>query len=123
MTPAHLWPWPIWALLCLNLIAEAAVLWLAVARKFSRRLMRRMNTPSKRATFSPDQEKSNVQANFQNRCRGRAGGWDTGRRRRSPQESRTTVACRGVLRCPGTNLPGQSGLSRFQIAISSKRAL
>jgi hypothetical protein len=39
MTPAHLWPWPIWALCGLNLIAEAAVLWLAVSRKFSRRLI------------------------------------------------------------------------------------
>ncbi len=39
MTPAHLWPWPIWALLGLNLIAETAVLWLAVSRKFSRRLI------------------------------------------------------------------------------------
>ena len=39
MTPAHLWPWPNWVLLGLNLIAEAAVLWLAVSRKFSRRLI------------------------------------------------------------------------------------
>jgi len=39
MTPAHLWPWPIWLLLGLNLIAEAAVLWLAVSREFSRRLI------------------------------------------------------------------------------------
>src|SRR5260221_12826382 len=39
MTPAHLWPWPNWILLGLNLIAEAAVFWLAVSRKFSRRLI------------------------------------------------------------------------------------
>lgn len=39
MTPAHVWPWPIWLLLALNLIAETAVLWLAVSRKFSRRLI------------------------------------------------------------------------------------
>jgi hypothetical protein len=39
MKPAQLWPWPIWALLGLNLIAEAAVLWLAVSRNFSRRLI------------------------------------------------------------------------------------
>src|SRR4029077_1220055 len=39
MMPAHLWPWPNWILLGLNLIAETAVLWLAVSRKFSRRLI------------------------------------------------------------------------------------
>jgi len=39
MTPAHLWTWPNWTLLGLNLIAEAAVLWLAVSRRFSRRLI------------------------------------------------------------------------------------
>lgn len=39
MMPAHLWPWPNWILLGLNLIAETAVLWLAVFRKFSRRLI------------------------------------------------------------------------------------
>jgi hypothetical protein len=82
-----------------------------------------MNTHSKRATFSPDQEKSNVQENFENRCRGRTGGWDTGRRWRSSQESRTTVARRGVLRIAGASMPGQSGLPWFQVAISSKKAL
>src|SRR6266853_2612628 len=39
MTPAHLWPWPAWVLLGLNLIAETAVFWLAVSRRFSRRLI------------------------------------------------------------------------------------
>jgi|SRR6266853_1171638 len=39
MTPAHFVTWPAWVLLGLNLIAEAAVLWLAVSRKFSRRLI------------------------------------------------------------------------------------
>jgi len=39
MTPAHLWTWPIWTLLVLNLLAEAAVLWLALSRNFSRRLI------------------------------------------------------------------------------------
>ena len=39
MTPAHFWPWPNWILLGLNLIAETAVFWLAVSRKFSRRLI------------------------------------------------------------------------------------
>ncbi|HET8889636.1 MAG TPA: hypothetical protein VFQ41_12090 [Candidatus Angelobacter sp.] len=39
MTPAHLWTWPIWTLLILNLIAEAAVLWLTVSRNFYRRLL------------------------------------------------------------------------------------
>lgn len=39
MTPAHLWTWPNWILLGLNLIAETAVLWLAVSRRFSRRLI------------------------------------------------------------------------------------
>src|SRR6478672_8112584 len=39
MTPAHLWTWPNWTLLGLNLVAEAAVLWLAVSRKFYRRLI------------------------------------------------------------------------------------
>lgn len=39
MTPAHLWTWPIWTLLILNLLAEAAVLWLTVARNFYRRLL------------------------------------------------------------------------------------
>ena len=38
MTPAHLWTWPTWTLLGLNLIAEAAVLWLTISRNFSRRL-------------------------------------------------------------------------------------
>jgi hypothetical protein len=71
-----------------------------------------MNIHSKRATFSPDQEKSNVQENFQNCCRGRAGGWDTGRRWRSPQENRTTVAYRGVLRIADAPMPGQPWLSR-----------
>jgi len=39
MTLAHFWTWPNWILLGLNLIAEAAVLWLAVSRRFSRRLL------------------------------------------------------------------------------------
>jgi len=39
MTPAHFWTWPNWVLLGLNLIAEAAVLWLAISRRFSRRLL------------------------------------------------------------------------------------
>lgn len=39
MTPAHLWTLPNWTLLGLNLIAETAVLWLAVSRRFSRRLL------------------------------------------------------------------------------------
>ena len=39
MTPAHFVTWPNWTLLGLNLIAEAAVLWLAVSRRFSRRLI------------------------------------------------------------------------------------
>ena len=39
MTPAHFVTWPAWALLGLNLIAEAAVFWLAVSRRFSRRLI------------------------------------------------------------------------------------
>jgi hypothetical protein len=81
-----------------------------------------MNTHSKRATFSPDQEKSNVQENFQNRCRGRAGGWDTGGSRRSSQENRTTLACRGVLRITGANMPGQPGLSRYKEVNNSKRS-
>lgn len=71
-----------------------------------------MNTHSKHANFSPYQEKSNVQENFQNRCRGRAGGWDTGGRWRSPQQNRTTLACCGVLRIAAANMPGQPRLSR-----------
>jgi hypothetical protein len=82
-----------------------------------------MNTRRKRANFSPDQEKSNVQENFQNRCRGRAGGWDTGGRWRTSQESRTTLARRVLLRLSAANMPRQPWLSRFQVAISSKRAL
>ena len=39
MTLAHFVTWPNWILLGLNLIAEAAVLWLAVSRRFSRRLL------------------------------------------------------------------------------------
>jgi|SRR5579864_6767369 len=39
MTPAHFLTWPNWILLGLNLIAETAVLWLAVSRRFSRRLI------------------------------------------------------------------------------------
>lgn len=39
MTPAHFVTWSAWVLLGLNLIAEAAVFWLAVSRKFSRRLI------------------------------------------------------------------------------------
>jgi hypothetical protein len=39
MTPAHFVTWPAWVLLGLNLIAEGAVLWLAVSRRFSRRLI------------------------------------------------------------------------------------
>lgn len=39
MTPAHFVTWPAWVLLGLNLIAETAVLWLAVSRRFSRRLV------------------------------------------------------------------------------------
>lgn len=39
MTPAHLWSWSNWTLLGLNLIAETAVLWLAISRRFSRRLL------------------------------------------------------------------------------------
>jgi hypothetical protein len=39
MTPAHFMTWPNWVLLGLNLMAEAAVLWLAVSRRFSRRLV------------------------------------------------------------------------------------
>ena len=39
MTPAHFVTWPAWVLLGLNLIAEAAVFWLAVSRRFSRRLI------------------------------------------------------------------------------------
>jgi hypothetical protein len=39
MTPAHLWTWPTWTLLVLNILAEAAVFWLAVSRRFSRRLI------------------------------------------------------------------------------------
>lgn len=39
MTPAHFMTWPNWILLGLNLIAEAAVFWLAVSRRFSRRLL------------------------------------------------------------------------------------
>jgi hypothetical protein len=39
MTPAHLWTWWNWILLGLNIFAEAAVLWLAVSRRFSRRLI------------------------------------------------------------------------------------
>ena len=82
-----------------------------------------MNIHSKRASFSPEEEKSNVQENFQNRCRGRARGWDSGRRWRSPQESRTTVACRGVLRIAAAVMPRQPWLSRHQAVNKSKRAL
>src|SRR5260221_14777845 len=39
MTPFLFWPGPNWTLLGLNLIAEAAVFWLAVSRNFSRRLI------------------------------------------------------------------------------------
>jgi hypothetical protein len=39
MTPAHFWSWSNWTLLGLNLIAETAVLWLAVSRRFFRRLV------------------------------------------------------------------------------------
>lgn len=39
MTPAHFVTWPNWILLGLNLIAEAAVFWLAVSRRLSRRLI------------------------------------------------------------------------------------
>lgn len=39
MTPAHLWTWWNWILLGLNIFAEAAVLWLAVSRRFSHRLI------------------------------------------------------------------------------------
>jgi hypothetical protein len=39
MTPAHLWTWWNWILLGLNIFAEAAVLWLAIARRFSRHLL------------------------------------------------------------------------------------
>lgn len=82
-----------------------------------------MNTRGKRASFSPEEEKNNVQENFENRCRGRAGGWGTGGRRRSSQENRTTLARRGVLRCPAAIVSGQSWLSRHQAVNKSKRAL
>jgi len=80
-----------------------------------------MSIHSKRATFSPHQEKSNVQENFQNRCRGRAGGWDTGGRWRSSQENRTTVACRGVLRNAPAGMPRQPRLSIYKKVTHSKR--
>ena len=38
MTLAHLWTWPNWILLGLNVSAETAVLWLAISRKFYARL-------------------------------------------------------------------------------------
>src|SRR5262245_55996313 len=38
MTLAHLWTWPAWTLLGLNLIAEAAVLWLAISRRLHTKL-------------------------------------------------------------------------------------
>jgi len=82
-----------------------------------------MSIHSKRATFSPHQEKSNVQENFQNRCRGRAGGWDTGGRWRSSQENRTTVACRGVLRLAAACMSRQPNLSRDKEVASPKRIL
>jgi hypothetical protein len=39
VTPAHFWTFQNWALLGLNLAAESAVLWLALSRRFSRRLV------------------------------------------------------------------------------------
>jgi len=38
VTLAHLWTWPNWVLLGLNVSAETAVLWLAISRKFYARL-------------------------------------------------------------------------------------
>ncbi len=80
-----------------------------------------MNSQSKRANFSPYQEKSNAKKNSQNRCRGRAGGWDTGGRWRSSQENRTTLACRGMLRITGTRMPRQPGLSGPKQIANPKR--
>jgi hypothetical protein len=82
-----------------------------------------MSIHSKRASFSPEEEKSNVQENFQNRCRSRAGGWDTGRRRRSSQENRTTLAQRGVLRLAAACMPRQPNVSRDKEVASPKRIL
>lgn len=82
-----------------------------------------MDTRSKRVNFSPDQEKSNVQAHFQNHRCGRAGGWDIGRRWRSSQENRTTVACRGVLRITTAIMPGQPRLSRRKEVTKPKGVL
>ena len=82
-----------------------------------------MNTRSKRANFSPDQEKSNVQENFQTRRRGRAGGWDAGGRWCSSQENRTTIACRGMLRITTAIMPGQPRLSRRKEVARSKGGL
>lgn len=39
MTLAHFWSWQTWTLLGLNLAAESAVLWLAISRRFFRRLV------------------------------------------------------------------------------------